>query len=86
MDRHEFLDEYFIKMYKKFGISRVNYADGALELDETDIRRMVFKSDNFSRDYDTLLDHCKAVYGNLRRGFLIRIKKDMSNNYFVTVL
>ena len=86
MDKQEFFDEYFIKIYKKFGISRLNYSKGALQLEDRDIRNMVFKSDNFSSEYETLSEQCRHLYLSLKRGFLIRIKKDMSNNYFVTVL
>ncbi len=86
MERHEFLNDYFIKIYRKFGISKINFDGNVVEMDEKYLRNMVFGSENFNNEYEKLLYHCKAVYSKLKRGFLIKIKKDMSNNYFVTFL
>ncbi len=84
MNRLEAFEDYFVSLYKKFGISRVNY-DRELHLDDKDIHKMVFSSDDFNRDYSSLQSHCRKVYKLLKRRYNITVRKDFGDNYYVTV-
>lgn len=84
MNRLEAFEDYFVSLYKKFGIARLDY-DRELLLDDKDIHKMVFSSDDFNRDHNRLQSHCKKVYKLLKRRYHITVRKDFGDNYYVTV-
>ncbi len=86
MDTVTLFEDYFIRLNKKFGITKLNYNEDSLDLDEKYIRNMVFASDDFNEEYEGLKSKCRKIYKTMKRGFLLKIKKDMSNNYFVTII
>ncbi len=79
------LEEYFVKIYKNYGITDLKFRDNKLELDDKFIRNMVFASDDFNSEFDNLLEHCSLVYEQLKRNFSLKVKRDMNNNHFVLV-
>ena len=85
MNRLDFFEDYFVKICKNYGITKLNYNEESLELDEKCIRNMVFASDDFNNEYDNLQNHCRKIYTYLKRGFSLKIKSDMNNNYYVLV-
>lgn len=86
MDTVTIFEDYFIKLNKKFGITKLNYSEDSLDLDEKYIRNMVFAADDFNAEYEGLKNKCRKIYKTLKRGFLLKIRKDMSNNYFITII
>lgn len=85
MENLNSLEEYFVKIYKNYGISSLNFRDRKLEIDDEFIRHMVFAPDDFNSEFDNLPEHCLLVYGELKRNFSLKVKRDMNNNYFVLV-
>lgn len=85
MENPNSLEEYFVKIYKTYGITSFNFRDRKLELDDEFIRHMVLASDNFNSEFDNLLEHGLLVYSELKRNFSLKVKRDMNNNYFVLV-
>lgn len=85
MENLNSLEEYFVKIYKKYGISSLNFRDRKSEIDDEFIRHMVFASDAFNSEFDNLLEHFLLVYSELKRNFSLKVKRDMNNNYFVLV-
>lgn len=85
MNHLNFLEDYFVKIYKNYGITDIRFNNNKIELDEKFIRNMVFASDDFNSEFDNLLEHCFLVYGELKRNFSLKIKRDMTNNHFVLV-
>lgn len=83
MENLNSLEEYFVKIYKNYGISSLNFRDRKSEIDDEFIRHMVFASDDFNSEFDNLLEHCLLVYFELKRNFSLKVKRDMNNNYFV---
>ena len=83
MENLNSLEEYFVKIYKNYGIT--NFRDRKLEIDDEFIRHMLFASDDFNSEFDNLLEHCLLVYSELKRNFSLKVKRDMNNNYFVLV-
>ena len=83
MNRLDFFEDYFLNLYRKFGISCLKYHENRLVLDEKCIRNMVFASDDFNADYTTLQYYFKCVYEKLKRGFSLKIKQDMNDNCYV---
>lgn len=86
MSRLDFLEDYFVKIHKNFGISKLAYRNNRLDIDDKYIRNMVFASDDFNNEFDNLLDHCRMIYNELQTGFSLKIKRDLNNNYFVLVV
>lgn len=85
MENLNSLEEYFVKIYKNYGITSLNFRDRKLELDDEFIRHMLFASDDFNSEFDNLSEHCLLVYSELKRNFSLKVKRDMNNNYFVLV-
>lgn len=85
MENLNSLEEYFVKIYKNYGITSLNFRDNKLEIDDQFIRNMVFASDDFNSEFDNLLEHCLLVYSELKRNFSLKVKRDMNNNHFVLV-
>lgn len=85
MENLNSLEEYFVKIYKTYGITSFNFRDRKLEIDDEFIRHMLFASDDFNSEFDNLLEHCLLVYSELKRNFSLKVKRDMNNNYFVLV-
>ncbi|WP_277111124.1 hypothetical protein [Chryseobacterium taklimakanense] len=83
MENLNSLEEYFVKIYKNYGITSFNFRDRKSEIDDEFIRRMLFASDDFNSEFDNLLEHCLLVYSELKRNFSLKVKRDMNNNYFV---
>lgn len=83
MENLNSLEEYFVKIYKNYGITSFNFRDRKSEIDDEFIRHMLFASDDFNSEFDNLLEHCLLVYSELKRNFSLKVKRDMNNNYFV---
>mgnify|MGYP006872532991 CR=1 FL=1 len=85
MENLNSLEEYFVKIYKNYGITSFNFRDRKSEIDDEFIRNMVLASIDFNSEFDNLLEHCLLVYSELKRNFSLKVKRDMNNNYFVLV-
>jgi hypothetical protein len=85
MKRLDFFEDYFVSLYQKFGISKLTYDKHLLHLDDKDMHKMIFSSDDFDKDYERLKNRCNKVYRILKRGYLIRVRQDYSNNCYVTI-
>ncbi|SNV50442.1 Uncharacterised protein [Chryseobacterium taklimakanense] len=85
MENLNSLEEYFVKIYKNYGITSLDFRDNKLEIDDQLIKHMVFASDDFNSEFDNLLEHCLLVYSELQRNFSLKVKRDINNNYFVLV-
>ena len=83
MENLNSLEEYFVKIYKNYGITSLNFRDRKLEIDDEFIRHMLFASDDFNSEFDNLPEHGLLVYSELKRNFSLKVKRDMNNNYFV---
>ena len=83
MENLNSLEEYFVKIYKNYGIASLNFRDRKLEIDDEFIRHMVFASDDFNSEFNNLPEHCLLVYCELKRNFSLKVTLDMNNNYFV---
>lgn len=83
MTHLNFLNDYFIKIHQNFGISKLEYDFEKLEIEDKDLRNMVFASDDFDRDFEGLHEHCKALYRKLKRGYSVKIKRIRDNHYSV---
>ena len=83
MENPNSLEEYFVKIYKNYGIISFNFRDRKLEIDDEFIRHILFASDDFNSEFDNLPEHCLLVYSELKRNFSLKVKRDMNNNYFV---
>jgi hypothetical protein len=80
------LEEYFVKLHKVFGISNLSYINQRLELDEENLRQTVFLSEAFNDEFDNLINHCGLIYNEVNKGFYLRIRKDVNNDYLVTLV
>lgn len=86
MVQEEYLEDYFVKISKNYGITRLEFDADNVELDDKFIRNMVFASDDFNHEFENLVEHCKLLYNKLQRGFSLKIKRDINNNYIVLLL
>lgn len=85
MSHLNYLEDYFVKIYKSYGIAHIKFRDNRIELDDRVIRNMVFSSDDFNTEFENLLEHCCLVHRELQRNFSLKIKRDMNNDHFVLV-
>lgn len=85
MENLNSLEEYFVKIYKNYGITSFNFRDRKLEIDDEFVRHKVFASDDFNSDFNNLPEHCLLAYSELKRNFSLKVKRDMNNKYFVLV-
>lgn len=83
MENLNSLEEYFVKIYKNYGITSLKLRDRKSEIDDEFIRHVVFASDGFNSEFDNLPEHCLLVYSELKRNFSLKVTRDMNNNYFV---
>lgn len=86
MARNEFFEDYFVRLNKKFGITKIDFNHNKLFIEDKDLRNMIFASENFNEEYEVLKKKCKNIYLKLKRDFFVRIKRDMSNNYHITIV
>ena len=83
MENLNSLEEYFVKIYKNYGIASLDFRDNKLEIDDQLIKHMVFASDDFNSEFDNLLEHFLLVYSELKRNFSLKVKRHTNNNHFV---
>ena len=83
MVNSEIMEDYFVKISKDFGITKLGFNENKIELDDKFIRNMVFTSEDFDAEFENLLEHCKLLYSQIKRGFSLKIKRDINNNYMV---
>ena len=86
MNNLKHIEEYFIKLHRNFGISELSYQNRRLELDESNMKQLVFASEAFDEEFENLVDHCSMIYDELQKGFSLKIRKDVNNNYLVNVI
>ena len=86
MNNLKHIEDYFIKLHRSFGISELSYQNRRLELDESNMKLLVFASEAFDEEFENLVDHCSMIYDELQKGFYLRIRKDVNNNYLVNVI
>ena len=83
MVNSEIMEDYFVKISKDFGITKLGFNENKIELDDKFIRNMVFTSEDFDAEFENLLEHCKLLHSKIKRGFSLKIKRDINNNYMV---
>jgi|GEM_PF-1192595 len=83
MVHSEILEDYFVKISQNYGITKLDFDENKVQLDDKFIRNMIFMSDDFDHEFDNLLEHCKILYDKIERGFSLKIKRDINNNYMV---
>ena len=86
MNNLKHIEDYFIKLHRSFGISELSYQNRRLELDESNMKQLVFASEAFDEEFENLVDHCSMIYDELQKGFSLKIRKDVNNNYLVNVI
>lgn len=86
MKDFELIEDYFIKLHKNYGISEISYKNRKVELDENNVSKMVFVLEDFNEEFDNLLAHCNLIYSEIEKGFSLKIRKDINNNYLVNVI
>ncbi len=85
MKRLEVFEDYFVNIYKKFGICNIRFEREEVNLDGRELHKMIFGSKDFNAEYTCLLHHCQMIYNELKHSFCLCIKKDISNNYYVLI-
>ena len=50
------------------------------------MKQLVFASEAFDEEFENLVDHCSMIYDELQKGFSLKIRKDINNNYLVNVI
>ena len=68
MNNLKYIEDYFIKLHRNFGISELSYQNRRLELDESNMKLLVFASEAFDEEFENLVDHCSMM--NYKRAFL----------------
>ena len=86
MNNLKHIEDYFIKLHRSFGISELSYQNRRLELDESNMKLLVFASEAFDEEFENLVDHCSMIYDELQKVFSKKKKKDVNNNYLVNVI
>ena len=77
MNNLKHIEDYFIKLHRSFGISELSYQNRRLELDESNMKQLVFASEAFDEEFENLVDHCSMIYDELQKGFSLKIRKDV---------
>lgn len=80
------VEDYFIKLHQNYGISELSFKDKKIELDEHNMSKLVFVFEDFNKEFDNLLAHCNLIYSEIEKGFSLKIRKDINNNYLVNVV
>ena len=78
-------EDYFVRIYKNYGISRLNFRDNKIYIDEQNLRETLFSSDDFNEEFENLFETCQTIYREINSGFSIKIKKDINNEFCVLV-
>ena len=86
MNNNHLIEEYFVSLHKNFGISELSFQNQRIELDESVMKNLVFISEAFDEEFDNLLHHCSLIYKQINKGFNLKIRKDLNNNYLVNVI
>lgn len=86
MVQEQYLEDYFVKISKNFGINKVEFSEDKVTLDPRCIRNMVFASDDFDAEFEHLILHCQLLHQKLQRGFSLKIKRDLDDHYRVLLL
>lgn len=86
MKNFELIEDYFIKLHRNYGISEVSYYDQMVLLDDNNMKKLVFMFEAFNQEFDNLIHHCDLIYNELEKGFSLKIRKDINNNYLVNIL
>lgn len=86
MKNFESIENYFINIHRTFGISELSYRNSRLELDENNIKQLVFSSEAFDEEFENLLEHCSLIHQEIKKGFLLKIRKDINNIYQVNLI
>lgn len=81
--RLEFLEEYFLRIYRRYGISKLKFDSEGIDVEEKFLRNMVFGSEDFNSEYETLNQQCTKLHELLKRGFCLRIRKINNFDYVV---
>lgn len=79
------IEEYFVKLHRNFGISELSYRNQKLELNEDTMKQMVFMSEAFNDEFENLISHCGLLYSEIKKSFSLKIRKDINDNYLVTL-
>lgn len=79
------IEEYFVKLHINFGISELSYHNQRLELNEDTMKQMVFMSEAFNDEFENLISHCGLLYSEIKKSFSLKIRKDINDNYLVTL-
>ena len=85
MKNYQLIEDYFVKLHQNYGISELSYKDKRLEIDERNIKNLVFLSEDFKDEFDNLLDHCSMIYHEVGKSFSIKIRKDINNHFMVNL-
>lgn len=85
MKRLEIFEDYFVNIYKKFGVCKIRVEGDKVNLEEKDLKKMIFGASDFNAEYNRLIYHCRQVYKHIQHGFLLIIKQDFGNNYYVLI-
>lgn len=86
MKNFELIEDYFIKLHLNFGISELTFENQKLELDESSVKQLVFMFEAFNEELDNLLEHCNLIYNEIEKGFSLKIRKDINDQYLVNLL
>ena len=86
MNNLKHIEDYFIKLHRSFGISELSYQNRRLELDESNMKLLVFSSEAFDEEFENQVNQCSMNYDELQKGFSLKIRKDVNNNYLVNVI
>lgn len=85
MSNLNLIEEYFINLHKNFGISELSFRNRRLELNDDTMKQIIFISEAFNDEFENLLDHCGLIYNEINKSFSLKIRKDINDNYLVTL-
>ena len=54
MKNYQLIEDYFVKLHQNYGISELSYKDKRLEIDEHNIKNLVFLSEDFNDEFDNM--------------------------------
>lgn len=86
MENYHLIEDYFVRLHQNFGISELSFKNRKLELDEQSIKNLTFVFEAFNDELDNLLDHCFMIYNEVGKGFSLKIRKDINNDYMISLV
>lgn len=85
MNRLDLLEDYFVRMHRKYGICRLSFDRKEVEIEDRALKNMVFRADDFNTEYEALKENCRKVFRHLKRGFSLKVREGWNNEVYVTV-